>query len=93
MAVVNANIDIIRGAITIEETTNFTHIKKVERNAAGQVIKTGEVFIPVSGAITDENGNEVNATVPAAYTTARNAFLAQVDALWTTAAGANKLIP
>ncbi len=93
MAIVNANLDIIRGAITIEETTNFTKIKKVEKNAAGQVIKTGEIFVPVSGQITDENGNIVNATVPGAYTTARDAFLTQVDALWSSAASGGKLIP
>lgn len=91
-ATVNTDLTATRGRICIEKN-NISTLKVEWTNKTGQLIRVKETYIPVSGNVTDEDGNVVNATVPGAYTTARTSFLSQVDSLFDSAATAGKVLP
>lgn len=63
------------------------------RTSDGKSIGSRQIIVPVSGPVMDGNGSQVAANVPAAFTNARNAYEAQVNALLDAAAAAGKLDP
>lgn len=58
--------------------------------AGGRMIDSFDVRVPTSGAIVDEDGNQVAASVPGGLNTARNSFLSALDAAIDNAAAAGK---
>jgi hypothetical protein len=60
------------------------------KNAAGRVIDRFELTLPLSGAVTDNEGNQISANVPGAIGTARTALLTAIDNAIENAAAAGK---
>lgn len=58
--------------------------------AGGRLIDTFIVRVPASGAIVDDDGNQIAASVPAGLNTARTSFLTALDSAIDNAAAAGK---
>ncbi len=59
-------------------------------NDAGKTVDNFEVRVPVSGAITDQDGNQLAASVPVGISSARTSLLSAIDAAIDSAAASGK---
>jgi hypothetical protein len=65
-------------------------VRLVITNDAGTPVDDLYVIVPVSGPIMDHRGNQLAASVPAGLNSARNSFLAALDAAIDSAAAAGR---
>lgn len=78
-----------RGAMRID-LDGTTHVHVEIKNEAGSVVDRFEVRIPVAGAITDQGGNQLAASVPVGIANARASLLSAIDSAIDNAAAAGK---
>ena len=81
-----------RTAVGIDSTGNMLVTMSYTVTASGRQIHVRTLLVPASGgAITDNFGNVVAASVPGALSTALTSFLSQLDSTISTGAGQGKL--
>ncbi len=84
------SLTVARGQVTVNADGSAT-IALSYANAGGNTVSIRALTVPVSGAVTDQFGNVVSATVPAALATAISTFAAQLDSMVAAAATGGKL--
>ena len=62
----------------------------VVANDAGKTVDRFQVIVPVAGAVVDQDGNQLAASVPAGISNARTSLLNAIDTAIDNAAAAGK---